>query len=491
MNAKKKPDRILIPGPPAGLAVIIRAAGDPKVSPRQLAQMISREPGFTAELLRLANRPLYRPARQIKSVQQATLLLGMRQIRNMALCYAVRATTAKIDTGALDRMAFWEDSLRRATACQVLAQAIDHPDVTEAFTVGLLQDVGVIRLAAAHPHHGQALQDARQQPHAERRRREQALCGMDHIQAVLQRAQDWSFPSDLLDAIAHHHQPQGGGALARIAHAAECVADIFQAEATGATVQTATRALRDLQPGLELEDVCAQVRSEMTQTARDMRIQIQEQPTFQDLVHQANESLVSVNADYETLTRRLEQLLAEKEELTRKLQESNAELFRLATTDPLTGAQNRRAYSDALNAAVADPDAPLSVLMLDIDHFKRVNDTYGHHAGDVVIQTVCDLIGQCVRDVDTVGRLGGEEFSVLLPGLEGFSARMVAEMIRSAVESQVIQVEGHVIRITISIGGVTVPTGGDGRSGEALLNASDQGLYASKEGGRNRVSWVD
>jgi diguanylate cyclase (GGDEF)-like protein len=471
--------------------MIIRAAGDPQVSPRQLAKMISREPGFTTELLRLANSPLYSARRQIKSVQQATLLLGMRQIRNMALAYAVRATTANIVTGGLDRLVFWEDSLRRATACQVLAQAVGYSDVTEAFTIGLLQDIGVILLAAKFPDHGAALQKISRLPSDTRMVQEHRLCGMHHVQAAVEHATEWSFPADLIHAITHHHAPDDAGQLARIAHTADRVADIFQTEAAGNTVQLATAALKELRTDLCAEQVCSEVRDEMTRTARDLRIQIHAQPTFEDLVHQANESLVSVNADYETLTRRLEQLLAEKEELTRKLQESNAELFRLATTDPLTGAKNRRAYSDALDAAVANPDAPMSVLMLDIDHFKRVNDTYGHHAGDVVIQTVCKLLEQCTRDVDTVGRLGGEEFSVLLPGQEGFSARMVAEMIRAAVEGQVIQVEGHVIRITISIGGVTVPAGGDGRNGEALLNASDQGLYASKEGGRNRVSWVD
>jgi two-component system cell cycle response regulator len=502
MSAAATPLPATLPSPPAGLAMIIQATGDPKVGSRALATMISREPSFTAEMIRLANSPVYGSGRAVRSVQQATMLMGMRQIRNMALAHAVRSTTANVDTGAFDRDRFWEDSLRRATACQTLAQRAGYPDPTEAFTVGLLQDIGVLLLAIMHPEHGGSLQDAMCLPGQRRIEQERALFGMTHSEVALQQAERWSFPEALAQAIAYHHDEAPASAdrstkrLTELARAAEAIADIGQTEAAGNTVARATRMLHELpsRQELQLEEICDAVGENMRSAASDMRIRIDEQASFQDLMARANESLLSVNAGYEELTRKLEQLLAEKEDLTRKLQNSNQELFRLATTDPLTHLLNRRAFMDALRkdlykAESSTPQQPLSLLMLDIDHFKRVNDTWGHAAGDAVIKSVAAVLKDCTRDVDRVGRLGGEEFAVLLAGTDEHGARIVAERIRRAIEASVVRTQADPICVTASAGGATVSPGGVVPTPDGLLNAADTALYASKERGRNRVSW--
>ena len=208
----------------------------------------------------------------------------------------------------------------------------------------------------------------------------------------------------------------------------------------------------------------------------------------------ANQSLLSVNASYEEFTKKLEELLDEKEHLTEKLRQSNVELRRLATTDPLTGLFNRRAFTEAMGGAIDSccgaNRQPLSVLMLDIDHFKSVNDTWGHSAGDAVIKAVSALIEKCVRGEDSVGRLGGEEFSVLLPGTPEQGARFVGERIRRTIEQMTVDCGDDVdISVTISVGGVTIGPKSTVPSGDDLLSAADAALYESKEGGRNRVSW--
>jgi len=502
MNAAQDTTHQTLPSPPAGLAMIIQATGDPSVSSKALANLISREPAFTAEMLRLANSPFYSPGRQVNSVQQATLFMGTRTIRNIALAHAVRATTADVDTGDFDRVTFWENSLRRAIACQVLAQTAGYEDPCEAMTVGLLQDIGVLLLAIAHPHHGGALQRASQWPGARRIEEERRLCGMTHPEIVMEQAATWGLPDTITLAIAHHHGSAPVGVdrqtrrLSEIAHCADAIADIVQTEAAGNTVAHARRLLESLpsREPLVLEAVCEQVRDDMTGASLDMRIDIKRQPTLEDLVSKANQSLLNVNASYEELTKKLEDLLNEKEELTEQLRQSNVELKRLATTDPLTGLFNRRAYTEAMDTAIdqccgADRQ-PMSVLMLDIDHFKRVNDTHGHHAGDCVIKAVADVITSCVRGEDSVGRLGGEEFSVLLPGTPEQGARFVGERIRRTIEQLKVDCDDGVeLSVTISVGGVSVMPKDTAPSGDELLNAADAALYDSKEGGRNRVSW--
>jgi len=161
----------------------------------------------------------------------------------------------------------------------------------------------------------------------------------------------------------------------------------------------------------------------------------------------------------------------------------------LSNTDPLSGARNRRYFVPALEHEVLRARRmrqKLAVLMLDIDHFKRVNDTYGHPTGDLVICRVAELCRLASRELDVVARLGGEEFAVLLPGSDLMQAAGVAERIRRLVEADSVQsLEDGEFRFTISVG-VAELDELDG-SGAELLARADTALYQAKEGGRNRV----
>lgn len=156
----------------------------------------------------------------------------------------------------------------------------------------------------------------------------------------------------------------------------------------------------------------------------------------------------------------------------------------LATTDSLTGIANRREFSAILEKEIARSRRygnKLSLLMYDIDHFKRVNDTYGHDAGDAVLQEMTELVKKDIRAVDTVARWGGEEFLVLAPQLDVVGAGSMAEKLRQEIASHDFSQVG---RITISFGVVALEQGDDIRS---LLKRVDDALYRAKERGRNRV----
>jgi diguanylate cyclase (GGDEF)-like protein len=157
-----------------------------------------------------------------------------------------------------------------------------------------------------------------------------------------------------------------------------------------------------------------------------------------------------------------------------------------ASHDALTGLANRRSAEERLEAALADAERhhePLSVLVLDLDHFKRINDRHGHAAGDHVLQAVGRILHQELRGGDLGARYGGEEFLVLLPHCAGEQAREIAERIRERIGAMRIQVDGKVLRITVSIG---VSSLAPGESMATLLVHGDAALYAAKSGGRNR-----
>jgi diguanylate cyclase (GGDEF)-like protein len=186
---------------------------------------------------------------------------------------------------------------------------------------------------------------------------------------------------------------------------------------------------------------------------------------------------------------RLNEEKGKAEEALLQLRIANEELSRLATTDSLTGVNNRRQFMTTLGLEIARSKrtgAPLSLLMLDIDRFKLVNDTYGHPAGDKVLQAFAKVMLDSLRLLDHVGRLGGEEFAVLLPDTGYAVAYGVAERLREACAACiVIDDEGHEIRFTTSIG--IAQFGRDGEMADQLISAADTRLYKAKHAGRNRV----
>jgi diguanylate cyclase (GGDEF)-like protein len=167
------------------------------------------------------------------------------------------------------------------------------------------------------------------------------------------------------------------------------------------------------------------------------------------------------------------------------LEDLNAKLRERADLDGLTGLHNRRAFEERLEEEIsrsARHGIPLSLLMLDVDHFKALNDTLGHTAGDRVLQALSGLLRDSARPMDFVSRYGGEEFVIILPHTGVEASHLMAERLRRVVESA----PWPVRQVTISLGIATLtPTITDART---LLESADRALYHSKQAGRNRVS---
>jgi diguanylate cyclase (GGDEF)-like protein len=180
-----------------------------------------------------------------------------------------------------------------------------------------------------------------------------------------------------------------------------------------------------------------------------------------------------------------------------ELEQKRLELLQLSRTDGLTGLLNRRHFDERLEAEFARSlryRAPLSCFMLDIDHFKKVNDAWGHPFGDVVIREVALVARRALRDVDVLARYGGEELVALLPETAPAEAWRAAERVRQGVEALRLtctdQRGAHVVRCTVSLGVATFPAGHLG-SGPELVHAADASLYAAKRAGRNQVSMAE
>lgn len=174
--------------------------------------------------------------------------------------------------------------------------------------------------------------------------------------------------------------------------------------------------------------------------------------------------------------------IEEVESLQSQLQEQ-------AIRDPLTGLFNRRFFSEALEKETAQAlrdNSTLSIIILDIDHFKKVNDQYGHKFGDLALQHVAKLLTDNIRSGDIACRFGGEEFVILMPNAPTDSAFERAEFLRKQFEETVIEFEDRTLSCTFSAGVASFPNHAD--VGEGVLNLADQALYISKTNGRNRVT---
>jgi len=181
-------------------------------------------------------------------------------------------------------------------------------------------------------------------------------------------------------------------------------------------------------------------------------------------------------------------IMLTSQRLAHELQKYQDKLSELASIDSLTGAYNRRnlyEFGELESGISRRYHHHLSVLMMDMDHFKAVNDQYGHAAGDMVLREICGVIQKTLRQTDRMGRLGGEEFGVILPHTDLKEAQLLAERIRRMVESSPILFEGQAIPVTVSIGVAELST--SDQNLEDLIKTADTALYQAKTAGRNCV----
>lgn len=211
-----------------------------------------------------------------------------------------------------------------------------------------------------------------------------------------------------------------------------------------------------------------------------------------DDIRQLLKTLVKETRQMQSTTTAMQSSFEQKSREIEELQDQLQRERKRAITDPLTGLYNRTALIDELHSAIGEMDKeggqPPSLIMLDIDHFKSVNDTHGHLIGDRVIRFVAQVLQKNTKGKDTAARYGGEEFTVLLPGTPAVGAKSVAEVIRKAVASaQLVRADNKQ-----PLGQITISAGVAAYQGESdvmdFIDRADQALYQSKNNGRNRTT---
>lgn len=290
-----------LPAPSGNLARIIEVVRSPSSSMIGIAGVISREPGLSVTLLRRAGRVGKFRTQGVTSLKQAIQVLGLRAVRMTALEHVVRATVDQLDLPGMDLDRFWEHSLRRGCAARLLATQTGICDPDHAFTVGLIQDLGVLMIGAMRPQLWPELKQLSEQPVSQRIAGERALVGMSHDQIFAVIGAHWELPEDLLVPVSMHHRqiPAGGTEYARVARvvgAADLVADVAQARARGDSVAAAQRAVTELFDGQAppLERLYEQVIHSMADEGARAGIRAGPQPSMGQLMVEVNLALMEL-----------------------------------------------------------------------------------------------------------------------------------------------------------------------------------------------------
>jgi diguanylate cyclase len=227
---------------------------------------------------------------------------------------------------------------------------------------------------------------------------------------------------------------------------------------------------------------------------------------YRQVVDEVSEQFNSVpagelTANHDSVMSMMQQLASANEELQNRIGKAESTLqvqseeiagyMSEARTDKLTSLPNRRVMDDELARRLAEWNryqTPLAIMILDIDFFKKFNDEHGHLAGDAVLYQVASIIRETVRESDLPVRMGGEEFAVILPSINGEQAWQAAERTRRAVENETFRYEGTELAVTISCGAAQ---GIENDTSTAIIKRADEALYSAKRSGRNQAHWHD
>ncbi len=323
-----------LPAPPQAALALIKACSIPDISNQELAKLASSDLILSAELLRVVNTPLFGFSGQIQSVAKAITLLGIRALRSLVLCLAVRDALRPDELIDFDVVSYWENALRRATAAHLLASAAGL-DADECFTAGLLQDFGLLVLFHLNPETAIRWSEfALLDPDA-RYAAELSTFNVQHDTVVAMLAKAWGLPDELTTAVGNHHtafpaENNNGSAtnsadaspLCRVLHCADWAAALFGAnDATFVLEQTHDKLAREFALGTEAIDaLLAGIPQEVESAATALGLNVSQQNDFEQIMSEANLRLAEENFSYQELTWRLGETLRERDRLAEALE---------------------------------------------------------------------------------------------------------------------------------------------------------------------------
>lgn len=480
-------DRVLscpnLPSLPAAAMRVLELTRDPGTSIQTIAQTVQNDPALTTKVLKTVNSSYYGLSVPCPSITRAMSLLGLNTVKSIVLGFSL-VDTSKAATGGtkFDMAEYWRRAMQTAVAARAIVAQLRIADPEEGFVGALVSDIGMLASVAALKNEYLELLGRAPEDHDVLAAFEKDTLGFDHPSVGKQIAEKWKLPQQIVACIGHHHNqdkchPQHMRLVQAVALGgmiAACLKHPDSTQRLGAVVVHGKKWF-----GLEMpqcKDFIQQAAKGASELAKLLEVNIGAKPDLSVIMSEAHEQMLEAQ----------EGMAAEAAELSRR-----------TVTDALTGAFNRAFYDKELDqryAEAVEKGQPLSVLFIDADKFKSVNDTHGHQAGDAVLKELSSRLRDAVGAVASVCRYGGEEFGVIVPGANAERAMKLGELVRRCICMNTFDLTRYSVGIaslpiTISVGvGSFVPGGKDAPKTPAeLTHLADEAVYAAKQAGRNCV----
>lgn len=449
----------------------------------ELGEILSHDPPLSAKVLKVANSPLYGLQGKIASVPHAVKLLGMNTIKNLALSFSIVNKFNSQKKNSFDYPKFWKDSLIAAVSSKLIISKIIPELEEDGFFLGLLHDIGLLVNNECAPDQFNLVLKDREITNSPFFEAEDEILGFNHMEIGSYLLEKWELPKSLCDSIRFHHYPDNNDSsneeqkiLTRILHLSSLFIDFFNHSDKGMSFKVLEFYIEKYKfsDTLKIDEIAEDIHRQTIDVFPLFDIKNNGNENFEEILEEAKKELFNLSNDL--MKKVLEQ------------QKIISELKKQAMRDSLTNLLNYRAFHEFLESELYRSkryDRPLSLLMADIDDFKKINDTYGHVAGDHVLFNLAGLITETFRESDFTARYGGEEFAVILPDTDQDGAFSLSERFRERVESLNVDYEGTKINITLSIG-ITVYDSDKDISKIALVKKADDALYQAKGSGKNR-----
>ncbi len=487
-----------LPSMPAVAFKVLELSRQDDVSIQDVATVIAKDPALTAKMMKVSNSSLFGMSKKVATIEQAMMILGMRTVKIMALGFSLVETFNR-DTGVgFDYPKYWRRSLSTAVAARQLAGVLGDARRDEAFVGGLLCDVGMI---AAEQHPQQIYRpviNAHRSDGGRIHDIEHDLLDITHAQISAMMLANWSMPETLCQAVQAHHG-EGFAALeprtkvlAGVLWAASEISELFCGDIEPADFVGVWDRVVSL-VGISsdaLDEVLDALNGNVKEAAELFSIELGAAISYDQIRQGAMAQLanLSLSAEHERAVAESRALQAQTQVAT--LSEQNARLKVDAQTDGLTGIANRSSFDEHLALAIdlaTEKQGDLGLILLDLDHFKQLNDTYGHQAGDETLRLVGRCLNKITDDLRFTARYGGEEFAIVATNATARELRELAEDIRKAVSRIRFQHGNKELSVTASLGAAHVSFAEEMIDPEEIIRRADECLYDAKQDGRNRV----
>jgi two-component system, cell cycle response regulator len=465
----------------------------------RISEVIKRDVSLSAAILRITNSSAFGLVRKVTTIDHAVAFLGFLSVRNIALGVGVFNMFPPKEKDFAAKI--WRRSLITALAARELCILTGKGKrKEEAFTIGLLLDIGLLAFYGFDRFKAIRLLGEAEKAGEYNLENEKATMGLDHVEAGSLLAHKWNLPQEIILAMAHHHgglpdnsTGQENGSLINAVYLASLVGDIFYLGNKRENLNKFTEGCRQML-GLTPDDadnLLKNMHPQLTDVASYFNITAGSANTYEDILCMVSEEIVNITVSNEAVKHHLVHAFEREKSLSLQLEEANRNLKILASKDALTGLYNRQFLNEWLEKEwlrAKRYEYSLSVVMADVDDFKRVNDNYGHHAGDVVLKKIAETLAKKLRKNEVLARYGGEEFIFVLPQTDLQEACIAAERFKSAVRKLKISIgKDKYLAISISCGVYTAHPGKQDENMDILIQRADHALYEAKEAGKDQV----